>query len=656
MPLKAFSFFHLNLAYSAISEERRPEVVARCYWPLLQLARRRNLPFGIEASAWTLETIRAIDPRWIQELKDLITHGPCEFIGCGYAQIIGPLVPAEVNQANFRLGMDVYERLLGLRPKIALVNEQAYSAGLVPLYKEAGYEAIIMEWDNPARANPEWPREWRYYPQYAVGADGSKVPLIWNKSIAFQKVQRFVHREVELDEYLLYVSSHLTKDDRAFPIYGNDVEVFDFRPGRYMTEAALEEGSEWGRMEMLYQALLETEGVQLVRPSEVLALMSHADAANELKLETATVPIPVKKQDKYNIVRWALSGRADLEINTKCWRIFRALLESAEAREADWKELCYLWSSDFRTHITTERWEEYLKRLDLSVERWALKANQKPPRPTRVQCGSSAESCFSVSRIGRLLHVVGPRLEVVFDCYKGLSVHSFMDRSISERSLWGSIPHGFFDDISWSADFYSGHLVYESPGRPKLTDLVRVDPKVSVNNSSATISASIPSALGPIEKCWTVTEPDGYLGLHYKIDWANYESGSLRLGYVTLNPDAFHRDEIIYRSHNGGPSLETLACMGSFDHGQPVSYLVSANQVVGLTQGKLEIGNHQIQIRAEVDLLESRAHAQVFKKDILDSHMTRVAFTLSEADDTSRGSRSLFGDFKVKFSATTVTR
>jgi hypothetical protein len=651
MPLKAFSFFHLNLAYSAISEERRPEVVDRCYWPLLRLARKLNLPLGIEASAWTLETIKALDPHWIKELRDLVSYGPCEFIGCGYAQIIGPLMPAEVNQANFRIGMDAYERLLGLRPKVALVNEQAYSAGLVPLYKEAGYQAIIMEWDNPARANPDWPREWRYYPQYAVGADDEKIPLIWNKSIAFQKVQRFIHREIELDEYLLYVKKHLTKDDRAFPIYGNDVEVFDFRPGRYMTEAALEEGSEWGRMEVLYQALLETEGVQLVRPSEVLTLINHPDGAHELRLETAAVPIPVKKQDKYNIVRWALSGRDDLGVNTKCWRIYEALKESPEASDADWRELCYLWSSDFRTHITPERWEQFLQRLDLSVKRWVPLTDPKQRSPKHIQSGSSKHSCFRVTRMGRLLHVVGSRLAVVFDCNKGLAVHSFTDRSISKDSLWGSIPHGFFDDISWSADFYSGHLVYESPGRPKLTDLARVEPEVSYCDFSVTLSVTIPTALGEIEKYWTMNELDGYLKLHYQINWPSYDPGSLRLGFITLNPDVFHRDEVIYRSHNGGKKPETLVCRGSFDHGQPVSYLVSANQVVGLTQGELEIGDQRVQIRAKLDLTKSRAHAQVFKRDILDSHMTRVGFSLSEADDTSRGVRRLSHEFSIAYEA-----
>ncbi|MGA0113836.1 MAG: hypothetical protein ACO3H7_05860, partial [Candidatus Nanopelagicaceae bacterium] len=66
-------------------------------------------------------------------------------------------------------------------------------------------------------------------------------------------------------------------------------------------------------------------------------------------------------------------------------------------------------------------------------------------------------------------------------------------------------------------------------------------------------------------------------------------------------------------------------------------------------QGELEIGDERVQIRAKLDLTESRAHAQVFKRDILDSHMTRVGFSLSEADDTSRGSRSLSSNFIVNF-------
>ncbi|MEE8481244.1 MAG: hypothetical protein V3T59_08400 [Desulfobacterales bacterium] len=48
--LQLYSIFHLNIAYSSIEEEQRPELIRCCYWPLLRLARKYDLPFGIEAT------------------------------------------------------------------------------------------------------------------------------------------------------------------------------------------------------------------------------------------------------------------------------------------------------------------------------------------------------------------------------------------------------------------------------------------------------------------------------------------------------------------------------------------------------------------------------------------------------------------------------
>jgi len=121
-----------------------------------------------------LEKIADIDPDWLSELRRLIGDGTCEFIGSGYAQIIGLLVPAEVNRANFRLGNQAYERLLRFRPDNALVNEQAYSAGMAKDYLDVGYQAIVMEWDNPYRYHSEWDAEWRYLPQVACGQHGEE--------------------------------------------------------------------------------------------------------------------------------------------------------------------------------------------------------------------------------------------------------------------------------------------------------------------------------------------------------------------------------------------------------------------------------------------------------------------------------------------------
>ena len=44
-----------------------------------------------------LEIVSGIYPAWLDKLRRLLDKGTYEFIGSGYAQIIGPLVSAEVN-------------------------------------------------------------------------------------------------------------------------------------------------------------------------------------------------------------------------------------------------------------------------------------------------------------------------------------------------------------------------------------------------------------------------------------------------------------------------------------------------------------------------------------------------------------------------------
>src|ERR1700761_2417958 len=90
-----FAFFHLNLAFSSIEEERRGDVIANCYHPLLDLCERRG-PLGVEISGYTLEEIATRDPGWIERARALIAAGKMELVGSGYSQLIGPLLPARV--------------------------------------------------------------------------------------------------------------------------------------------------------------------------------------------------------------------------------------------------------------------------------------------------------------------------------------------------------------------------------------------------------------------------------------------------------------------------------------------------------------------------------------------------------------------------------
>src|SRR6202012_1541778 len=103
----------------------------------------------------------------------------------------------------------------GARPKLALVNEQAYAGGLVAQYLDAGYEALLADWDTFANFLPDWLREFRYGPQRALGSDGRDIGLTWTNTVAFQKLQRLAHDDITLDEYLNFVAGQRGENDRT---------------------------------------------------------------------------------------------------------------------------------------------------------------------------------------------------------------------------------------------------------------------------------------------------------------------------------------------------------------------------------------------------------------------------------------------------------
>lgn len=641
--LQVYVLFHLNLAYSSIGEEQRSAVVKCCYWPLLHLARDAGFPLAIEASAFTLETAATIDPDWMAELRRLVHEGQCEFVGSGYSQLIGPLVPAEVNAANLRLGNEAYERLLGCRPQVALVNEQAYSAGIVGHYLDAGYRAIVMEWNNPARYHVEWDAEWRYLPQYACALDGRKIPLIWNNSIFFQKFQRYAHGEMELDEYCRFIHAHCSESARVFPLYGNDVEVFDFRPGRYQTEAELHGEGEWRRISALFATLLADETLQLVMPSAVLQLLDEPGAGQVLRLESPEDPVPVKKQEKYNSSRWAVTGRDDLGINTVCWRIYDALSRSDSASESQWRELCYLWSSDFRTHITEERWLDYRERLRAFAK---LVTAESRVSIQNFQASRSSETKVlapgvRVERVGHILEVETKTVGIRLNCRRGLAIDAIWFKDISDTPLCGTLPHGYYDDISLGADFYTGHLVLETPAQYRITDLLPVSPTVRrVNDVCLEVSATVTTPIGEIEKLVRVN--DGKVSLTSRLNWQELPLGSLRLFAVTLNPQAFEKSSLFFRTHNGGFGAETFLMNNKqVNHGGAASFLVSSKQVLGCTEGGVDLGDEKKFLRLTVDKLSSALVGFITFRPVGETYFARCSFSANEMDETSRPKRLL---------------
>ena len=633
--LNCFALFHLNLAFSSIEEEQRATVVRDCYGPLLELADRHG-PIGIEATAYTLQAIAKCDPDWLARLKDLIGRGRVEFIGSGYAQAIGPLLPSGMVAANLRLGNEAYQTLLGVTPRIALVNEQAWSGGLVGQYLDAGYQALLVDWDNVANSHPGWTQAMRYAPQRAAGSDGRDIAILWTNTVAFQKLQRLAHDDISLEDYLAFVAGQRGEEDRTVCLYASDAEIFGFRPGRYRTEESNQGGTEWTRINAAFAGIGALAGVRLVSPSEAL---TGAARTSPIRLETAAYPIPVKKQRKYNITRWAVSGRDDIAINAACQRIYEALTRT-RAPDDDWRELCRLWASDFRTHITQSRWERCCHDLAALETRLGTAAAGALP-------AASGEPVTD-----RHIEIETPSLQVRLDRRRGLAIQR-AGFAPDFTPVIGGIPHGHFDDIALQADWYTGDCVFEAPGEPKVTDLDWAKTHLARHHDGGiTVHGEIATPLGPIVKIMTFHADAPRIDFDLEFQWETWSRGALRLGHITLLGDAFDEQSLCFTTTNGG-APERFALAGqTVEHGAPVSFLVSAACALGLTEGWLELADAHRKVRIEVDRAVAPLVGLINHRSTGGKLFCQLLLSALELDDTRKPSPYGDGLRRFRFSIT----
>ena len=625
-----YSFYHCNLMFSSIEVEKRPEVIEKCYWPLLKLA-ENGYKLSIEASAITLEFVFEIDKSWIQKLKELIAEDKIEFIGCGYGQIIAPIVPYEINVRNLQIGQEVYERLLGIKPTTYLINEMAFSVDLVSLYRSAGIENVILEWDNFYKFSNNVSRELSYRPIKLKDNDHNFLNVFWADTVLFQKFQRHIHGELDKPSYLQFVASRNSGNgDQYMPLYSSDAEIFDFRPGRYKTENALNT-DEWGMIESLYMELQETS--RFVFLKEILQ-----ECGSQLPEVTfsSLIPIQVKKQDKYNIYRWAVGGRNNLKVNANCYKILAHYKAQKISDVSSWKELLFFWSSDFRTHITPSRYIEFESKMKnaLSLIECPVKEKEQPKEdPENI----------SVLLLQNSIEIGTPFFEMRLNRNKGLTIESFQRKSDNNKAIIGHIPHGTYDDISYSNDYFSGHAICYDNERKQHTHLFNRNETIEKLSDRVMIKASNTcNGKFIIEDVITIFEK--YVELHRVITILDMSLNIIHPFIFTFLPDS-RLDTLHYETVCGGETPQTYFISRSSIHTQQSRYqTISAVNGFSPTSGKLSVttGNDEGHILFEIDNTESPLVASFQYEDeigIGENKMPfcRLIFSAQEINDAYKG-------------------
>lgn len=618
---RMYSAWHLNLNYSSVDISARTEVIDRCYWPLLTLAESTGCPQGIEISGSSLQIIEKIDPSWIVKLIDLEKLGLVEVLASGFEQIVGPLAPANVNHANITLGQKVLGDILGISPSIFFVNEQCASNGVMSLVQDLDFKGAIIEWENAWIANQSWPRKVGFAPQRFRTNEG--MAIIWNHSRLFQGLQRYVHKELDLNSLVKMYKEARVVDNAALCFYGGDAETFDFRAGRFSTEAKQVEG-EWKRVEDVVRLTIDSGAIWSL-PRDLLS-GDLGMGVNPFSFEN---PILTKKQPKYNVVRWAVSGRNNYALNNYS-HIFANHEETQlnDATERQAIAALQLWASDLRTHITEKRWSD-LTEQHPGVDSAALS------RKSRAGFAEIERSGLRGSEIS----IENEKLQLRLDLRKGMTVSAAVCKCKSGAPLLGRLPFGALQGPLHSPDWYSGNFVHTPPGKPQDSDISFLPESARFSRDKLSLETKFSTTNFKLLK--TISIDPEYAGYTttFEFEWKHEPFGSLRAGFMTLIPDSWDWKSTHFGSHDGGFD-ETIwrVSDATFDMGAPVSSFVSARGLAGNTEGRfwVEDPNH----RVEVELNESsRGAGLMLAVGSASSTLFRSFFSIQEYDDTFQPGR-----------------
>jgi len=606
--LQLYGVFHANLDFSYVPRDVFPRVLRQCYWPLLRTVEDEGIPLGLELSAHTLEVVSQIDPAFVARLRTLWEDGACEVMGSGYVQAIMPLIPARVNRENLRWGNKVYEEILGRRPRLAYVNEQVYSAGLPRLYKEAGYEAILVNWDSTPMAS-ETP-ELLYRP-CVVPAGDSTMPILWHATAAYRRFQQYADGSLTIDAFLEGLLAHLPDDgERAFPLYSSDWEAFDFKPWRSQPEGFPQvDLGEMDRIRELLCLLKRRQDMEFMLPS---AVISHFPDPPVVHPESSGYPLPYKKQGLHGVARWAVGGRDAVRLNTQCHQLYQ-LMERVDRHVGDrgpvglhdergalWKELCFLWNSDFRTFTTEEKDLEFRNRMGAAryrAERLLDTSRMRSESPVSASLSSPQRVPHRAPSVPRESETIEtPSVRLRLDPQRGGTIASLTFPGIAAQPLIQSRRGHAPSLLQLDGVASPGGLALEDQQGRKLTDAHATDLLFAEAEQEhelfIPVRCWIETDLGTIWKTYHVYRDQPRVDLIVRFQWKSVVPRFFRMGWIPLNPSAFDRETVYYATVNGGDEIERFPLRGeNVRQGEPIDALVSSRGGVGASEGWVVLGD-----------------------------------------------------------------
>jgi len=266
--------------------------------------------------------------------------------------------------------------------------------------------------------------------------------------------------------------------------------------------------------------------------------------------------------------------------------------------------------------------------------------------PTIEARGSIGLSLNSVARDDNQVSVdhevasVGTdQVQADFLGHRGGAIEALRFPALNDRPLIGTIPHGHFDTIAFTPDFYSGHVVALTDHNEKRTDLSAVRLSLSPQGSGPvrlSLEAAFDSPFGRWRKIYRLYRNAPRLDVLHDLAFNEAKLCSLRLGTVTLRPDAWDRESLRYGSIHGGVGVEWrgLAPGLRIRQSDAVSSSISASSCLGATEGWVALADRDKGILVSTDRARAAVVPMLDFEEVDGSFFCRLGQSAAENDET----------------------
>lgn len=330
---------------------------------------------------------------------------------------------------------------------------------------------------------------------------------------------------------------------------------------------------------------------------------------------------------------WA-AAPVEVELRFPRGRLRGAGLEVAGATAAH----LVAWQIESAEHYRDGSLRQATFVLDLSAEPGGRLALRVVPRAHAFETASAASTH----------RVVTETVEASFNETRGGALRALSFPRLGARPVAGSIDHGHFLDMAHSPDFYSGHVVAYGEDGQKVTDLQPVAEARIVADGPVRVALQlrVETAFGEWVKHWRLYRRTPRLDLRHDLRFPALRLASLRLGTLTLLPEAWGRETFHYATVQGGAAAERFPLRRdeTIDQGRAISPAVSSTSCLGATEGWSSLADRDHGLMAVTNRALGAAVPMLTARDVDDSFFARLEHSAAERDENRatffRGVRS----------------